>query len=309
MKHLKLFLTAAALALFASLIPAGAEEEAVKFTFNPPAPLTFTEETITKRATIAADVDPDVETSKLVTRVNLGKVQDGYTYSMQPLSFIVEKAGKVINDPILDIIQTNRYVLNIDTAGKVTKVNGQEGVKDAAMKLAPKEMAPALEKMLDPKLLAEKEIANWDGRIGDFAGTTAEKNHVWIRHATFPMPTGADGKYYVASVFTGMVEKDGRQLARIRFLFTTDQSRLRVQLNDLARDIITKIPALQPLPASPGFTISGQGERLIDPATMLIYEEKAERNVQITVAVGKDSSTSVIIEEFRETKVSGLPAK
>lgn len=310
MKHLMTVLITAAVACCVSSNSATADaNDGVKFVFNPPAPLTFTEETITRRATIAADVDPDVETSRLVTGVSVAKVDNGYTYSMQPLSFVVEKGGKVISDPILDIIQTNRYVLNIDSAGRVTRVSGHEGVKEAALKIAPREMAPAIEKMLDPKLLAEKEIANWDGRIGDFAGTMAKKNHVWIRQATFPMPSGADGKYYVASVFTGMVEQDGRQLARIRFLFTTDQARLRVQLNDLARDIINDIPPVQPLPASPGFTITGQGERLVDPATMLIHEEKAQRNVQITVAVGKDSSTSVIIEEFRETKVSGLPGK
>ncbi|MCC6484265.1 MAG: hypothetical protein IT209_05400 [Armatimonadetes bacterium] len=300
-------LTGIAVALFAvSALPGLGDEAApeVIFTYSPPTPLTYTETTLTRR-TIVAGGAPDIsEESTASTRLSLRKEGAGYVISSAPVSHEMKRDGKVVNDAVLDVIQDTRVTYHLDAEGRLKAIDGYAGVLEAAQKVAPKDAKNLLYPLMNEAALVERESVQWNTRIGQLLGQKGKPGSVWIGESAFAMPDGALARYYVITYLDSFVEQDGKKLARLRLLFTNDRDRIRQKLSDFIRADVPVVPEIRYLPAVKGFTIDGSGERLIDPSTMLIYSEKASRNVSWLVKTGKDTQSPVLVQEYRESSVS-----
>lgn len=276
-----------------------AEPATITFTFKPPVPLTYSEQSVTRTSRVSPGLDEPEELATLTSTNSIAREGDGYTIVAAPKSFQVIQGGKPVKDPLLDAYQTAKLTYHLDSAGKITSIEGYGGVLDAVKKLAPKGMEQQLSQILNEKALVDREKGQWNIRIGQFLGQTAHKNSVWIANSYFPLPD-SEPRFYVVTLFDGMVKQDGKELAKLKFLFTTDCERIQTQVNDMARDVVPNVPVPAALPQTPGFSISGKGERLVDPSTMLIYSEKYQRDVQVQMPVSKDQFVPVIIHETRE---------
>lgn len=101
--------------------------------------------------------------------------------------------------------------------------------------------------------MVARERAEWEGRVGWFAGKKAAIGDVWEVESDFALPTGGTIKYRTKIEFAERVSVAGRECVRVRYTYDTGPgSAMRVE---------------------------GGGERVVDPATMLIYSETLERTM------------------------------
>jgi len=290
--------------LEAEIAAAGDNKPAeVAFKYSPPVPITLLEQVTTRRTTLAAGMDAaeEVSVSKVKTRIE--HEGDGFVINTEPASFDITRDGKTVKDPIVDVLQATKVTYHVDAEGKLKQIDGYKGVLDAASKVAPKALRDTLKMLMSEEALTVRETAQWNSRIGDLTGQKGRKNAVWLGDGVWPLPDGTMAHYYIITMFSGFVDRDGRKLAKLDLLFEIDQNKIRQRVNDLARDVVEGIPTPKALAKVPGFVITGKGERLIDPATMLTYSEKAQRDVTWMMKMGKDGDVKVLVLETKEYKV------
>lgn len=286
--------------------PARADEAPapVVFRFAPPIPLSYVEETVTRRATIISGEDAGSDEATIRVKFMVSKEGEGYKVRAEPQSSKVLRGGKPVNDPVLDVINSTPVTYHLDPAGKLKSIEGYAGVLEAAQKTASKNIRDSLPRMRNEKALTDKETAQWNARIGAFIGQTGARNTVWVSEGVNPLPDGSSAGFYTVTMFDRIVEQDGRKLARLRFFLTADRDSIQSRVNDMARDIVKDVPRPRPLENPAGFAISGQGERLVDPETMVVYSEKGTKEVHVNLrASDKDAAVPVLIQETRESKV------
>ncbi len=297
--------------------PALAQDAAapVKFTFAPPTPLTYVEESVTRRATIVSGQDAGVEEATVRMKTTVTKEGEGFKISAEPQSPVLTRGGKPVKDKVWDVLSATPVTYHLDSAGKLKSIEGYAGVLAAASKVASKEVRKTLEAAMNEKSLVEKETAQWNSRIGDFIGREAAANSVWVTEGVYPLPDGTVANFFVVTLFDRVLEQDGRKLAKLRFFLTADRDTIQTRVNDMARDVVKGVPQPRPLINPPGFAISGQGERLVDPATMIVYSEKGTREILVSLpGRDKDSAIPVLIQETRQSRMlpgagAGEPAK
>lgn len=285
-----------------------ADAGSTAFQFKPQTPLSWTEQSVSRRSVIAPAVDPVEDEITVETRYTVVTDGDGYKVTAAPVSFVLKRAGKVETDALTQIVQTTPVTYRLDSTGRLLKIEGYEKLLETVSRVAPKEMEKVLPSLFGEKTLVEKETAVWRGRLGDALGKPVEKNAGWITDALSPLPDGSQARYYIATVVTGEQEKDGHRLVTQKFLFTADMSRLQSQANDLVRDVVKFANRPRPLTPLPGFSVSGHGERLVDPETMVVHSEKYSRNVQIVIMGARGQQTPVLIQESRESRLTKPPS-
>lgn len=303
-------LTAAAIAACVACchlpLPALAQDAAapVKFTFAPPTPLTYVEESVTRRATIISGQDAGDEEATVRIKTTVTKEGEGFKISAEPQSSVLTRGGKPVKDKVWDVLSATPVTYHLDPAGKLKSIEGYAGVLAAASKVASRDVRKTLEAAMSEKSLVEKETAQWNSRIGDFIGREAVRNSVWVTEGVYPLPGGTAANFFVVTLFDRVLEQDGRKLARLRFFLTADRDTIQTRVNDMARDVVKGVPRPRPLINPPGFAISGQGERLVDPATMIVYSEKSTREILVSLpGRDKDSAIPVLIQETRQSKM------
>lgn len=274
--------------------------ESVTFTYNPPTPLSYVEKTVSRRLIAAGGAPSITEEVTGQVRFTVKHDADGYVITSDPVSYELKRDDKVVKDPVLDVVQSTRVTYHLDKDGRLKAINGYEKVLEAARKAAPKDMKNLLYPLMNESALVERESIQWNARIGQLIGQTGHPGSIWIGESAFAMPDGALARYYVVTYLDGYTEQNGKKLARLRLLFTNERDKIRQKLSDFIRRDVPDVPQVRYLPAVKGFSIEGSGERLIDPSTMLIYSEKASRNVSWLVKAGKDASSPVLVQESRE---------
>ncbi len=300
--------TAVALVLAAPGPAAAAEDNAPVFRFAPGNGLSWTEESVSRRTLLAAGVDPDEDVLKLRTRYTVTRAGDGYLMVADPSGLEMTRGGKPAADAVQQVVNTTRVTYRLDAEGRLRGIDGYGGVLDAALRVAPKEMARSLPATLGEKALVEKESSAWRARVGDAIGLPAEPGTGWVSEGVTPLPDGRQARYYVVTVFTGWQQQGDRRLARLKFTFGTETARLQAMANDLARDTVRLRLRPRPVAELPGFSISGSGERLVDPDTMVVHSEKSSRTIQIPLRGPKGEQIPVILQEDRETRLVSGPA-
>ncbi|MGQ9807729.1 MAG: hypothetical protein ACUVSM_10120 [Armatimonadota bacterium] len=289
--------------------PAAAEENTQPvFRFAPANGTTWTEESTSRRTLLAAGLDPDEETLKVRIRYSVTRSDAGYTVVADPSGFEMTRAGKPVADPVQQVVNTTRVTYRLDAEGRLQSIEGYGSVLDAALRVAPKEMARSLPATLGEKVLQEKETSAWRARIGDAIGLPAETGTGWVSEGVTPLPDGRQARYYIVTVFTGWQQQGDRKLARLKFTFGTDSGKLQAQANDLARDTVRLRLRPRPVAELPGFSISGSGERLVDPETMIVHSEKSSRTIQIPLRGPKGQEMPVVLQETRETRLVAGPS-
>jgi hypothetical protein len=162
----------------------------------------------------------------------------------------------------------------------------------------------SLSSVLSEEALVNKEKADWDGRISSFVGQKAEIGDAWTSTDRYPMPTGGTVEFYSATKLVGSAKAGGKDCVRIRFSYNTDANALKQFVGKLGKDIgqMTGSKSAAFKPGAGAATIVGSGERLIDPATMLIYSETLTRTIKMPMEVpgqGKVSTTLVEKKEYQ----------
>lgn len=261
-----------ALALLVLLLPLRAAwpAETVTFRFSPPDGISYVETVVLTRTLEAGAAPSRTDLQKGQARVRYDKTADGWTVTGTPISMSMETDGKSIQSPILEALKGVVAVYRLDPQGNLLSVQGYEGLAETVSKgLAPEE-AQALAKAFDQESILAREKVEWSSRIGDFTGKTFEIGSSWTTEAPLALPSGGEVQLRTHTTLERATCGDG-DCVRLQFRYESDAPK-----------------------------VSGTGERVIDPSTMLIHSEVIERILPVR--------DGMVLRERREQSFDYSPA-
>ncbi len=302
----------AALALLliaALLLPAAAPAETVHFRFDPPdGELRLVTHKRTRVTEMGSRKDTDVSEGR--ERWIFGKTKNGYSVRSYILSSSISRNGHPIASPMLTAMAGIELTYSIDGNGQIQSVEGYRALLGNVSKKFPPQLMQMLTPLFDEGGLIRKDKADWQARIGRLAGKKAEIGETWMAAEPFALPAGGSAEVHSATRLDGWTESEGHRCVRLRVAYHSDAAELAkfagesvVSAADSTAESTAGStapdPAAVPRPAS-SLTIVGEGERVIDPATMIIYSEKIVRTLTMEAELPGKGLTAIKVVETRE---------
>ena len=291
---------AVALTFVLMCIGAEASGQEFEFRFNPPDSTAFLRTSKTTKVQSMDSLDTRTEVTEGTERVIITKTSGGYSVASTSISASMTRDGKNVDNPFLSLLRGITVTYDLDADGQLLAVHGFENVITKMKETFPPEAVKSLAAVLNEDALINKEAAEWNGRIGGFIGRTAKIGDVWTSTDEFPLPTGEAITSYSATKFVEDVKCGSNDCVRIQFWYNSDAGALQGLVGEMASDIAESAGAPQLAPEISGASIIGEGERIIDPATMLIYSEKASRTMKMQMEAPGRGKVMVTSQEMRE---------
>ncbi len=264
--------------------PAAADDDAVTFRFAPPEGTHYVLDLKTTTIKELAGVGRQSSEMESRTDFTIGRTEAGYDVTARPLSVKLTRDGRVVSDPVLDALQEVVTVLRLDPSGQLLSVEGYDGLLDQLGDRFPQAVIEALTPALNSDALVSQEKAEWEGRIGAFLGRTVAIGEVLHGTTTVPVSGGRELECKVETRIAGRVPCGEASCVRIASAY---------------RD---STPDSEDAEETDPVKVVGASERLIDPATMLIFSESLERTTEASREVhglGRVQATTVERREYR----------
>jgi hypothetical protein len=289
-----LLLAALAAALLVQPQPLGAAES-VRFVFAPRHGTRATVVTeMTRKKFFAGRSQFDKSTTYEDRRFK--KVAGGYQMIAVLKVVFCNRDGVEYLDPALLALSSVPLTFIIDNSGRITSIKGFDKVVAAFKKNWPPEAVAGAGSALSEEALSRRQIEEWNARIGDFVGKTARVGEAWNGESEYALPNGKSIKSHTTIKFVGWRMVAGRRCLRIRYVYSSDASALSGLLDKMIGDIYRSLQTKRPKLAIRGAQIQGAGERLMDPATMLIYGETSLRVTRMQTGTGASQRPITVVE-------------
>jgi hypothetical protein len=290
-----------AMALVVASASSAAAEDRLQFRFDPPPGTSFVQQvkTTMDRRMGPMGTATDVHLSR--TLVTIDRTTDGFLLTARPLSSRLTRDGKEVRDPVTEALQDIVVKYRLDSDGRLVSVSGYEKLNERLQKRLPPKVFAAVSRMVNPRVLKAKELEEWNARVGDFAGKRFTIGEVLTAEKKFKLPSGQDAVFHSTTKIVERAPIPGGNGVRVRFEYGSDPGR--------ASGTPSKKPSARAkkkgggeagVSPEEGITITGKGERVIDPKTMLIYSEKLTRTMKMMVEVPGAGRVPATTRETRE---------
>ena len=281
-------------ALFVVTALLSAEE--VSFRFAPPDGFTETVvmrrgRTVTRGETVQEDVS---ETS---FRWTAHKSESGYRVERHILSNSLKRDGHTVASPMIDAMSGVKLTYSIDTDGKVTEIAGYDGILENLKSKFPPQLMQSFGPLFNAGSLRNSDVAEWRDRVERFAGRTVLIGEAWTAKENVPLSGGGSLVVHSATLFAGWTECPGGPCLRIRFFFDSDAAKLAERVNQVAEGALG--PAAEYSDASKG-SLSGEGERLVNPRTLRIASGKTTRTLNAELPARGTAGGPIKVVETNE---------
>jgi hypothetical protein len=271
------------------------------FTFNPPE-ISYKQILDSKKAIIINGVEQREDEIIVESLINIKKNEKGYSVQTQPIKMNSKRNGQEFFNPMFFFLTNIPTIGEIDNNGNMINVTGFETLIPRAKKELSPEVMDQLILVANEESMINKTKAEWNARISDFAGETVELGEFFSGEGKFPLPNGETVTFFSIVKVADTVTLNGVDCVKIRFKNSSNPADLAKfmdktvdELKDIFnfsanKDVDTKI------------LITGEGYRIIDPKTMLIYYEINNRSIDIIDQEIGDESREVSTIETKEYK-------
>ena len=270
------------------------------FNFNPPDGLVYYQTQITRKTTIMGASEKRTDITESKSKIEVKKTSTGYLITVTPSSAKMTRNGVEVNNPILLLLQNLSIVYEVDEQGQLVSIKGFEKLREMMKASFPPQVVEQLSSLLNEEALVNKETSEWNGRIGDFAGAQISVGDVFTGVSEFPLPGDESVTYYTVTKFEEIVPCGNRNCIKISFYYNSNPETLEEYVGDAIEDIARSAGKADGNFSLSKVEITGEGERLMDPATMLIYSELIKRNVRMEMEVPGQGKVPVTQIEERQ---------
>ncbi len=283
----------------ANLLAQPPQSTEITFRFAPPEGTVVTQKTVITRERIVEGGARQTTRSESEQTVSYRKVEDAYVLTFKPLSMKTQRDGKEIADPISGLLKDVTVTYRVSADGQIQGIEGYAGLLERTESRLPPEVVAALRPYLNEQALINKDIAEWNGRIGDFVGGTVEIGQKVEAESAFPFPNGEQIVFRTQTSFPALRPCAAGTCILVRTIYDSDSEGFDSIASELASGVSQASgSALAGMTASDS-RISGSASRLIDPQTMLIYEEKMSRTLSFTVEMPGQDPARMTTKEVR----------
>lgn len=272
----------------------------INFKFDPPDGINYTQIIKTTKISRVGAMEKRTDESTVEARVTIKRAESGYEIKSVPVSFEMTRNGEPVNDPITNLIGNIEITCLLDSSGYMVDVRGIDKMMEDLMSIIPPEQQEMISRMVNEEMLVNKEIVEWQGRIGDFIGLSAEVGDILVVEDEMQLPNGIAMPYTSKTKFAKIADYAGKKCVGIEFAYDTDASKLSDFAANSLYEIIDRLLSHEGELDSTEPSITGWGERLIDPETMLVYSETSGRVVEIAMDIPGMGKVRNITDEKRE---------
>ncbi len=274
------------------------EPQTFRFRFLPPDGTEFVQKVVTKRDKIFEGLGRQTERSASKTAISIRRSEAGYVMTAKPVSLKLKRNGKPVKDPLTKLLQNTVVTYRISEGGQIQSVEGYGELADQALRSLPPESARAVAQALNEDALVARETAEWNGRIGDFAGGEFTTGQSIDAEVPFTLPNGEALTYFTTISFPGFEDCEAGSCVQVEQRYDSDAAAFGRLAGEIAKGVAGEVGG--EAPSVSDSRISGSASRLIDPATMLIYAETLERTIRMTVDIpGRGLVPATLKEERR----------
>ncbi len=274
------------------------EVKEIRFSFSPKDGTTYIQKLITLREKQIGSAGTQTEESVSTTKISIKKTKEGWDVIAKPESAIMKKNGQIINNPIVNLLTKITLIFKLDQQGAIKDVVGFETLTKMINSQFPPPVVKKLETLLNSEILKQKEIAEWNGRVGDYLGKTISIDDIWENEIPYTLPNGVNLVYKVKTHFKSLKPCGKTNCVLIEQVYDSTIEGMDSLANDLLKPIVEKVkkgsneskPEViqnksKPAVSQNHSSMKGKAIRLIDPTTMLIYQEKIERTIQMEMEI------------------------
>lgn len=293
----------ALLACAALALGAGGDAGRVSFRFAPPDGTECAQTLSVTRTQLFAGLGRQVDQWESVTKLAFERSDDGYTATATPVSLELRRDGRPVQDPLRELLQDIVIRYRIGADGRIRSVEGFEELREKVQAAFPPEVAATLAPLLSEEALVAREKAEWDARIGDFAGREFVLGEAIESELPFTLPNGKSLVYTTRTSVEALEPCAAGSCARVAVRYDSDAAGLAEWVGETAGAIRGAVAgstsgSVAPAPGS-GSRVSGSATRLIDPATMLIESETSARDIEMTLEVPGEGPVDATVSEER----------
>lgn len=231
------------------------------------------------------------------TRVTARRTKTGWRMEHEVLSVKMTRDGVDASELFAGLVGV-RIALVTDTRGQLLKIEGMEGVVRALGKGLPAFAGFALEAFADRGKLEADLREEWTDRIAYFSGMQAEIGQIWVGQGKLGSVHGPINYHAATRVTERMPCGDG-SCVRMRFASHVDPrglAKISPEAAEKAREGEVAIPPEKRL-----VEFSSEGERIIDPSTMMMRRERVFKTTRVWVDMPLIGRTAITNEEQSET--------
>jgi hypothetical protein len=284
------------------LIPGCSPDKEFKFTFNRNDGETYIQKLSISRERKTGSNDIQMDDTLSETRVTCKKIEDGWDIVSQPISRIIMKNGKEVKNPLLNLLSGFKITYRLDADGDIEDVLGYEKVEEAVKSHYPEKVVEGMSPALDIDALKRREISEWNGRIGNYLNKEFSIGDVWEFETSYVLPNGVKLTYRVKTRFKELVQHKNKKCILIEQTYDSTGRGVGDLVNDVAEPASIGEDSRNSVSlkaGKAGSSIKGKVTRLIDPSTMNIYMEKAERTIIMEMDMPGVGKIPVKITETR----------
>lgn len=288
---------AGALVVLCAILPrVGHAADPITLRFAPPDSLTFVETLVTAREKTYEGLGKQVDSSVARTSVHVERRGAGYVVTATPLSLTGTRNGRPVADPVNDLLAGIVVTYFVGADGQIDSITGYGDLADRIARMLPPAAAAA--PVLSKRSLTQRDVAEWNGRIGDFAGATVTVGQRVDTTSPYTLPSGEAITYAMHVRFSGWEScASADSCLRIDTEFDSDAAALGgVVSGRVSGALGTGRDSLTVRPTS---RLYGWSHRLVDPRTLLIHGEVTSRTIVMTVHVPDHGDVPVTLKEER----------
>ncbi|MBZ0165356.1 MAG: hypothetical protein K8I00_01025 [Candidatus Omnitrophica bacterium] len=269
-----------------------------KFVFNPPDGITYKETATMTRSKDMGSFGKQVDKSEQFMDVRIQRTPEGYNILSTLRDMTFTRDGQKITEPFLTAMLGISMEYQLDPLGYIQDITGLAAVLDKMLASMP-DLPPTVKQVLSEDALKNKSMTEYNGRIGDFIGKTFEIGDVWSTESEFTLPDGTTIDYLSVIRFKSMEPCGQTRCVRVEYVYDADPATLKNFVQDIYDELDPAVKQnLEKLTVTET-RINGSGTRLIDPATMLIYDEELNRTISVPMALPEQGKIPVVMTETR----------
>jgi len=276
----------------------------VSFRFNPPDDIEFVT-TLTKTVIQDKGLYGKVEeVSTFKSKITLGRTPKGFTLVEQPLLISVVRNGVKVGNPLLTLLNDIFISYDLDSKGHLEVVYGYHNFSKRMKRTFSPEEYIKLSTVFNEEMFIQEEKAKWYTRVGQFIERKVRLGDSWKGVEEYALPMGRDKvQLFTTTKVNDRVPCGGQDCLQILITYNSDPLNIQDVLDRLLGDPTEGFNEAEREQQVSSIKVNGQGTRLIDPKTMLIYEENILRTVQMPVIVIGQKKVLATITERQEYHV------
>ena len=273
----------------------------VTFYFTPPDGFSETVK-VRQRRHITTGNKVREEINEMRFRWTVNRKESGYRVERHIISNWITHNGQIIASPMIEAMEGVTLRYNIDDRGRISDIEGYDRIFDNLKSSLPPQFMQNIGNLFSSKSLRKKNFSEWNHRIGKFSGRTVHIGEVWISREQMLIPGGRHIFAYTASVSSGWQKCSTGNCLKILFFYDSDPVKLHQRISGIST--IDPSQFVTPTTDTPIASLSGEGERLVNPTTLLAALEKSTRVLESHSSRGNDkAATSFRIIESTEYTV------